>query len=87
MVVSFACACASISIRTVSRKELRMARKSSWERFFDAHAPIYDENVFTKNTVREVDFLLAELNLPKGGSVPERRGIGEDDLSISTRSR
>jgi hypothetical protein len=25
--------------------------KTIWEQFFDAHAPIYDDNVFTKNTV------------------------------------
>ena len=42
-----------------------MSDKSTWERFFDAHAPIYDENVFTKNTIREVGFLLEELNLPR----------------------
>jgi hypothetical protein len=35
-----------------------MLEKSTWERFFDAHAPIYEDNVFTKNTLRELDFLL-----------------------------
>lgn len=37
-----------------------MLEKTTWERFFDAHAPIYEDNVFTKNTLREVDFLLAD---------------------------
>ncbi len=46
-----------------------MSGKSTWERFFDAHAPIYEANVFTKNTVHEVDFLLDELHLPPGASV------------------
>jgi hypothetical protein len=40
-----------------------MTEKKAWEAFFDAHAPVYEENVFTKNTVREVDFLLEELSL------------------------
>jgi hypothetical protein len=35
-----------------------MLEKTTWERFFDAHAPICENNVFTKNTLREVDFLL-----------------------------
>ncbi len=29
-----------------------MPGKSTWEAFFDAHAPVYDDNVFTKNTFR-----------------------------------
>ena len=39
-----------------------MFEKTAWERFFDAHASIYENNVFTKNTVPEVDFLLDELH-------------------------
>jgi hypothetical protein len=46
-----------------------MPVKTTWERFFDAHAPIYEDNVFTKNTVRDVDFLLDELLIPPGGAV------------------
>ncbi len=41
-----------------------MAEKNEWEIFFDAHAPVYMENVFTKNTLEEVDFILEELKLP-----------------------
>jgi len=26
-----------------------MSEKTTWETFFDAHAPVYDENVFTKD--------------------------------------
>ncbi|UEC43101.1 MAG: hypothetical protein METHAR1v1_1080006 [Methanothrix sp.] len=37
--------------------------------FFDAHAPIYYDNVFTKNTLQEVDFLIEELALPPAGSI------------------
>lgn len=46
-----------------------MTEKSAWEAFFDAHAPIYDDNVFTKNTIPEVDFLIEELSLPPGAAI------------------
>jgi SAM-dependent methyltransferase len=46
-----------------------MNGKSNWEQFFDAHAPFYDQNVFTKNTRREVDFLVEELDIAPGAAV------------------
>ena len=46
-----------------------MKEKSTWEEFFDAYAPVYEDNAFTKNTIREVDFLIEELALPPGGSI------------------
>jgi len=30
-----------------------MAEKNTREIYYDAHAPVYEDNVFTKNTVRE----------------------------------
>ena len=68
-----------------------MTEKSSWETFFDAHAPIYEENVFTKNTLREADFLLEELSLLPGGSILDvgcgtgRHAIERLGLSFSVR--
>ncbi len=46
-----------------------MATKSTWETFFDAHAPVYNENIFTKNTLAEVDFLIEELGLAPGAAI------------------
>ena len=46
-----------------------MTRKNEWETFFDAHAPVYMENVFTKNTIKEVDFILEELKLLPGSHI------------------
>jgi len=63
-----------------------MREKTTWERFFDAHAPIYEDNVFTKNTVHEVDFLLEELHLPPGGSVLDVGcGTGRHAIELAER--
>ncbi len=63
-----------------------MTDKSVWETFFDAHAEIYDENVFTKNTVNEVDFLLEELGLAPGGSVLDVGcGTGRHSIELAKR--
>jgi SAM-dependent methyltransferase len=63
-----------------------MNRENRWEAFFDGHAPAYMDNVFTRNTVAEVDFLLAELAPPPGGWVLDVGcGTGRHSLELASR--
>lgn len=74
-----------------------MKQKGAWESFFDAHAPVYEDNVFTKNTLREVDFLLEEFTLPPGASILDvgcgtagnwgRRPLDLDEMEIMVVAR
>ena len=63
-----------------------MAEKNEWEIFFDAHAPVYMENVFTKNTIEEVDFILEEFKLPQGSHILDVGcGTGRHSVELAKR--
>jgi len=63
-----------------------LKEKSTWEEFFDAHAPVYENNIFTKNTLPEVDFLIEELALPPAGSILDVWcGTGRHSIELARR--
>jgi ubiquinone/menaquinone biosynthesis C-methylase UbiE len=64
----------------------KMTSSRSWETFFAAHAAAYDDNVFTRNTLREVDFLLEELHVPAGARILDVGcGTGRHSVELARR--
>lgn len=63
-----------------------MTYKNKWEVFFDGHAPQYMENVFTKGTKMEVDFLLKKINLPTGSKILDVGcGTGRHSIELAKK--
>lgn len=60
--------------------------KKDWEIFFDHHSSKYMKEVFTKDTVREVDFLVEELQLPNRSSIIDIGcGTGRHSIELAKR--
>lgn len=63
-----------------------MSAKEGWRAFFDGHAPSYRQNVFTRNTLAEVEFLMAELRLqPSARLLDLGCGTGRHAIELARR--
>ncbi len=57
-----------------------------WQRFFKHHASTYDEEIFTRATAEEVNFILEELSLPAGASILDMGcGTGRHSVALALR--
>jgi len=60
--------------------------KKDWEVFFDHHSPKYMDEVFTKDTINEVNFLVEELQLPADSSIIDIGcGTGRHSIELAKR--
>jgi cyclopropane fatty-acyl-phospholipid synthase-like methyltransferase len=63
-----------------------VTEKNVYEEFFDEHAPFYMENVFTKNTAAEVEFIVEALGLVPGDRVLDMGcGTGRHSVALARR--
>jgi len=57
---------------------------NEWVTFFDHYAPFYLQEVFTRNTLQEVEFILEELDLPAGSHILDVGcGVGRHAIELA----
>ncbi|MBN1234038.1 MAG: methyltransferase domain-containing protein [Candidatus Coatesbacteria bacterium] len=61
-------------------------KNNEWQEFFDIYAKEYETEVFTKNTLNEVDFIIRELKLnPPLKILDAGCGIGRHSIELAKR--
>lgn len=66
--------------------EPRRQAAIGWQAFYDAHAPFYLQNAFTRNTVEEVDFIVELFRLPVGARIVDIGcGAGRHTVELAKR--
>ena len=62
------------------------AQGNNWQQFFDVIAPVYEREVFTRNTVAEIDFMVEELKLAASARVLDMGcGTGRHAIELARR--
>lgn len=60
--------------------------QNNWRYFFDEYAEKYDNEIFTKNTKAEIDFIEQELNIPAGSFILDVGcGTGRHSIELAKR--
>ncbi len=61
-------------------------KNNNWKSFFDVIAPVYEQEIFTRNTIAEVDFIEAELKLLPGAAILDLGcGTGRHSIEFARR--
>jgi 2-polyprenyl-3-methyl-5-hydroxy-6-metoxy-1,4-benzoquinol methylase len=60
--------------------------RTEWQKFFDGHAPYYDQHGYTKNTVAEIDFFLSLFPIAPGSRILDVGcGTGRHSIELAKR--
>ena len=63
-----------------------MTTSANWQTFFDNHAPVYNDQWYTKSTEDDVAFLVRTLDLAPGARILDAGcGTGRHSIALARR--